>query len=64
MDGYEVGRRLHDSAPTARCRLIALTGYGQENDRARSKAAGFEAHLVKPVDLFGLLRLVDGAPPT
>jgi CheY-like chemotaxis protein len=64
MDGYEVGRRLHDSAQTARCRLIALTGYGQENDRARSKAAGFEAHLVKPVDLFGLLRLVDEAPQT
>jgi signal transduction histidine kinase len=64
MDGYEVGRRLHDSAQTARCRLIALTGYGQENDRARSKAAGFEAHLVKPVDLFALLRLVDEAPQT
>jgi signal transduction histidine kinase len=48
MDGYELASRLraeHDHT----MRLIALTGYGQDQDRARSAAAGFEAHLVKPV---------------
>ena len=56
MDGYELGRRLRASAPS--CRLIALSGYGQAHDRAQSKASGFEAHLVKPVDLDHLLQLV------
>jgi signal transduction histidine kinase/ActR/RegA family two-component response regulator len=55
MDGYEVARRLRESAALAACRLVALTGYGQDTDRARSKAAGFDAHLVKPVDVETLL---------
>lgn len=49
LDGYEVGRRLRDKLGRG-LRLIALTGYGQPQDRARSAAAGFDAHLVKPVD--------------
>jgi len=53
MDGYELGARIRDQAPS--CRLIALTGYGQSEDRTRSAAAGFHAHLVKPVDISGLL---------
>ena len=58
MDGYEVGRRLRDAPATAACRLIALTGYGQDKDQARSRESGFEAHLVKPVDLDRLLKLI------
>jgi len=52
MDGYEVARRLKTSY-TGRdsVRLLALTGYGQEEDRRRAREAGFEHHLVKPIDL-------------
>ena len=48
MDGYETARRLR-SQSTAPLRLVALTGYGSAEDRERSLAAGFDAHLVKPV---------------
>jgi CheY-like chemotaxis protein len=58
MDGYELGKRLHATTTAARCRLIALTGYGQEQDRALSQSAGFEAHLVKPIDMSNLLQLI------
>jgi CheY-like chemotaxis protein len=58
MDGYELGRRLCEGPRTARCRLVALTGYGRERDRARSKELGFEAHIVKPVDVERLLRVI------
>jgi signal transduction histidine kinase/DNA-binding response OmpR family regulator len=52
MDGYELASKLRElgGAPQ-RPRLVAITGYGQEADRRRSAAAGFEKHLVKPVDL-------------
>jgi PAS domain S-box-containing protein len=59
MDGYELARRLR-AGGLDRCRLIALTGYGQEQDHARSREAGFDAHLVKPVDLERLGRAVSG----
>jgi signal transduction histidine kinase/CheY-like chemotaxis protein len=51
LDGYEVARRLRGASPTC---LVALTGYGGEADRARAASAGFDAHLVKPVDLDAL----------
>jgi CheY-like chemotaxis protein/two-component sensor histidine kinase len=51
MDGYEVGERLRSLDGFQHLRLIAITGYGQDADRARSRAAGFESHLVKPIDL-------------
>jgi CheY-like chemotaxis protein len=54
MDGYELARRLR-SLLGAGLRLIAVTGYGQEHDRLRSFQAGFDEHLVKPVDLPALL---------
>src|SRR5471032_2499454 len=50
-DGYEVARRLHGLPGCAAIRLVALTGYGQAQDRERALAAGFEAHLLKPVDM-------------
>jgi PAS domain S-box-containing protein len=52
MDGYELARKLRDLLGDAR--LIAVTGYGQQRDRDRSRAAGFDAHLVKPVPLEAL----------
>jgi PAS domain S-box-containing protein len=48
MDGYELAARLR--ADGARCRLVALTGYGGADDRAKCLAAGFDQHLVKPID--------------
>ncbi|HLG59774.1 MAG TPA: PAS domain S-box protein [Vicinamibacterales bacterium] len=51
MDGYELARRLREVPGLERIRLVALTGYGQESDRRRTRAAGFHHHLVKPVDL-------------
>jgi PAS domain S-box-containing protein len=50
LDGYEVARRLRAQPALASMRLVALTGYGQPDDIRRSAAAGFDAHLVKPVD--------------
>jgi signal transduction histidine kinase/ActR/RegA family two-component response regulator len=59
MDGYELARRLRASAALPDgARLIAVTGYGQENDRRLSSEAGFDAHVVKPVDLDALIDLV------
>jgi PAS domain S-box-containing protein len=49
LDGYEVARALRSSATGKTAALIAVTGYGQAEDRRRSKEAGFDAHLVKPV---------------
>jgi CheY-like chemotaxis protein len=50
MNGYEVARRLLADPATARAKLIALTGWGTEDDIRKSKMAGFHAHLTKPVD--------------
>jgi PAS domain S-box-containing protein len=50
LDGYEVARRIRRLAGAERVVLIALTGYGRDEDRARTQAAGFDLHLVKPVD--------------
>ena len=58
MDGYEVARALRTDAETRSAFLIALTGYGQEDDRRRALEAGFDAHLTKPADLDALRRLL------
>jgi CheY-like chemotaxis protein len=50
MDGFEVAAELRRDPSTADAQLIAVTGYGREEDRRRSKAAGFDLHLTKPVD--------------
>jgi hypothetical protein len=57
MDGYELASRLRSQLGASAPRLVALTGYGQPGDRARSRQAGFDLHLVKPVDL---QELIDG----
>jgi two-component system, chemotaxis family, CheB/CheR fusion protein len=55
IDGYEVGRRMKALPGLEGVRLVALTGFGQPEDQKRSRSAGFEGHLVKPVE-FALLR--------
>jgi CheY-like chemotaxis protein len=50
MDGCEVAKRLRGQSPDRRPLLVAITGYGQEEDRRRSDAAGIDLHLLKPVE--------------
>ena len=50
MSGYEVARRIRLEAWGQHALLIAITGWGQEDDKLQAKAAGFNAHLTKPVD--------------
>jgi CheY-like chemotaxis protein len=59
-NGYEVARRLAEHPARSRMRLVALTGYGQESDRLRSREAGFDLHLVKPLELARLRELLAG----
>jgi len=61
MDGYEVARRIRGLG-TRRPFLVALTGYGQPEDLQRATEAGFEAHLVKPVDPPALTRVLASVP--
>jgi signal transduction histidine kinase/CheY-like chemotaxis protein/type II secretory pathway component PulM len=58
MDGYELARRLRQRDPPFRGKLIALTGYGQQKDVDQALAAGFDAHLTKPVEPESLLELI------
>ncbi len=58
MDGYDVARVLRSDPSTADTRLIAVSGYGQDEDRIRSEQAGFDLHLTKPVDPVDLQRLL------
>jgi PAS domain S-box-containing protein len=58
LDGYEVARALRASPIGGTTQLIAVTGYGQAEDRQRSQEAGFDAHLVKPVSQNLLLPLI------
>jgi signal transduction histidine kinase len=61
MDGYELAERLREALSGKQPRLIAATGYGQEHDRVLSARAGFDAHLVKPINPERLLRCIDEA---
>jgi PAS domain S-box-containing protein len=63
MNGYEVARRLRGLAGLERVRLIALTGYGQAEDQARAQAAGFDDHLMKPVESQALQQALAGFVP-
>jgi CheY-like chemotaxis protein len=57
MDGYEVCQRIRRQGLSG-AQIVALTGFGQARDRQRSQEAGFDAHLVKPVELGELLKLL------
>ena len=58
MDGYEVAQRLRQDPAVDGALIVALTGWGQEEDRRRSAAAGFDLHLVKPVEPSALQRVL------
>jgi signal transduction histidine kinase/DNA-binding response OmpR family regulator len=62
MDGYEVAARLR-AEERQRCVLVALTGWGSEDDRRRSKSVGFDHHLTKPVDAEALEKLIEQLAP-
>jgi two-component system CheB/CheR fusion protein len=59
MDGYEIARHLIAASSVRPPVLVAVTGYGQTSDRERTRSAGFHAHVVKPVDLSYLIKLLD-----
>lgn len=58
IDGYEVARRVRQCSELSEIHLISTSGYGQEEDKQRALAAGFDAHLVKPIDFRELQRLL------
>ena len=63
MDGHELGQRLTALLHEAPPKLIAITGYGQDVDRERSRMAGFHEHLVKPIDVGRLEPLLQRVAP-
>jgi CheY-like chemotaxis protein len=60
LNGYETARRLRAEPWGEKAILVALTGWGQEEDRRRTREAGFDYHLVKPVDPTELEKLITG----
>jgi PAS domain S-box-containing protein len=62
MDGYQVAAALRQNPATASARLIAISGYGQEEAQRRSAEVGFHAHLIKPIDFDELRRLLQVQP--
>jgi CheY-like chemotaxis protein len=56
LDGYHIARLIRQTPELSKVRLIAVTGYGQQQDRERSREAGFDDHLVKPVQFHSLVR--------
>jgi PAS domain S-box-containing protein len=64
FNGYEVARRLRADPALAQPMLVALTGWGTDEDRRQAKAVGFDGHLVKPVDLAKLEAALAGVRPT
>jgi signal transduction histidine kinase len=64
MDGYQVARAIRQAHPSPRVTLVALTGWGQQHDRARAKEAGFDRHLTKPVEPAALREVIASAGAT
>lgn len=60
IDGYELARRIRQHPILSEIKLVAVTGFGQARDRRTSTNAGFDLHLVKPVDLAELVRVLNG----
>jgi CheY-like chemotaxis protein len=58
LNGYEVARRIREQPWGKGIVLVALTGWGQEDDKRRSEQAGFDQHMVKPVELDALNKLL------
>jgi DNA-binding response OmpR family regulator len=59
LNGFDAARRLRQQPRGKEMTLIALTGWGQEEDRKRSRDAGFDGHMVKPVDFDALMSMLD-----
>jgi len=64
LNGYEAARKIRDEPWGRGMVLVALTGWGQEGDREKSKAAGFNGHMVKPLDHAALIELLAELLPT
>jgi CheY-like chemotaxis protein len=62
LDGYEVATRIRQRPDSKRIVLIAVTGWGQDSDRRRSREAGFDAHLTKPIESATLQQLLAAVP--
>jgi two-component system CheB/CheR fusion protein len=62
LDGYSVARHLREQPGTRDALLVAISGYGQEEDRQRSRQAGFDHHLVKPIDFSELQQVMPALP--
>ena len=62
IDGYDAAARIREASGGRELVLVAITGWGQEEDRRRSREAGFDAHLTKPVDMAALSRLLAELP--
>jgi CheY-like chemotaxis protein len=60
LDGFGVARALRLDPTTSGARMIAVTGYGSDEDRVRTREAGFDEHLTKPADPTALQRLLAG----
>ncbi len=58
LNGYEAARKIREQPWGKNIVMIALTGWGQDEDRQKSKEAGFNGHLVKPVELTALMKLL------
>jgi CheY-like chemotaxis protein len=63
MDGYSLAAALRRDPATAAARLITVSGYGEEEDRRRALGAGFDARMVKPVELLETLQHLLAALP-
>jgi CheY-like chemotaxis protein len=62
LNGYDAARQIRQGVAGRSMLLVALTGWGQQEDRMKSRQAGFDEHFLKPVDLDVLLKLLDGLP--
>jgi len=62
LNGFDVCRKIREQPWGKTMMIVALTGWGQEEDRLKSKEAGFDGHLVKPVDIDNLMKLLDELP--
>jgi CheY-like chemotaxis protein len=63
VDGYQVAQRIRSAPAGDRVILVALTGYGRPEDIRRAREAGFDAHVIKPVDPDALTKILSGLRP-
>ena len=64
LDGYQVAQRLREQSETKDVVLVAVTGYGQPEDKVKSRDAGFDYHLVKPIGIDDIRRIIESISHT